>query len=241
MDDFVPRFLFCHSYGTLVVTPSKRTGEGELGDGQIPSAVKVSSTSSWTLCVCLYIYLKQCSLYMDIYYITDSHTHTEYPLSRVIFILASIRLAWSSHISSHFSVVLVPLLSNIVSLWAHHVHFYICCLLCLQRISFLLFCISIGDVSFLLLSLDLEIIKQNWSQWPSFFSLALEDIDENTVYIIGGLVDESIQKVSIHFSLFIVEAFAPLLSYPEGLALFPAWEQKEFVPRTPSCLEVPLL
>lgn len=52
-----------------------------------------------------------------------------------------------------------------------------------------------------------------------FFSLALEDIDENTVYIIGGLVDESIQKVSIHFSLFIVEAFAPLLSYPEGLAL----------------------
>lgn len=75
MDDFVPRFLFHHSHGTLVVTPSKRTGKGELGDGQIPSAVKVSSTSSWTLCVCLYIYLKQCSLYMDIYYITDSHTH----------------------------------------------------------------------------------------------------------------------------------------------------------------------
>ena len=31
------------------------------------------------------------------------------------------------------------------------------------------------------------------------FSLALEDVDLNTVYILGGLVDESIQKVSVHF------------------------------------------
>ena len=28
---------------------------------------------------------------------------------------------------------------------------------------------------------------------------ALEDVDLNTVYILGGLVDESIQKVSVHF------------------------------------------
>lgn len=31
------------------------------------------------------------------------------------------------------------------------------------------------------------------------FSLALEDIDLNKVYILGGLVDESIQKVNVHF------------------------------------------
>lgn len=31
------------------------------------------------------------------------------------------------------------------------------------------------------------------------FSLALEDVDVNKVYILGGLVDESIQKVSVHF------------------------------------------
>lgn len=30
-------------------------------------------------------------------------------------------------------------------------------------------------------------------------SLALEDVDLNKVYILGGLVDESIQKVSVHF------------------------------------------
>lgn len=31
------------------------------------------------------------------------------------------------------------------------------------------------------------------------FSLALENVDLNKVYILGGLVDESIQKVSVHF------------------------------------------
>lgn len=31
------------------------------------------------------------------------------------------------------------------------------------------------------------------------FSLALEDVDLNKVYILGGLVDESIQKVNVHF------------------------------------------
>lgn len=31
------------------------------------------------------------------------------------------------------------------------------------------------------------------------FSLALEDVDLNKVYVLGGLVDESIQKVSVHF------------------------------------------
>lgn len=101
----------------------RERGKGGLGNGQIPSAVKVSSISSWTLCVCLYIYLKQCSLYMDIYYITDSHTHTEYPLSRVIFTLASIRLVVVlsfPHVSLQFWS---RFLSNIVLLWAHHVHF----------------------------------------------------------------------------------------------------------------------
>lgn len=32
-------------------------------------------------------------------------------------------------------------------------------------------------------------------------SLALEDVDLNKVYILGGLVDESIQKASVHFWL----------------------------------------
>lgn len=31
------------------------------------------------------------------------------------------------------------------------------------------------------------------------FSLALANVDLDTVYILGGLVDESIQKVSVHF------------------------------------------
>lgn len=31
------------------------------------------------------------------------------------------------------------------------------------------------------------------------FSLALEDVDLNKVYILGGLVDESIQKVGVYF------------------------------------------
>lgn len=114
MDDFVPRFLFHHSHGTLVVTPSKRTGEGELGDGQIPSAVKVSSISSWTLCVCLYIYLKVFSIYG--YILHYRLTHREYPLSHVIFTLASIRLVVVlsfPHISLQFWS---RFLSNIVSI-----------------------------------------------------------------------------------------------------------------------------
>lgn len=50
--------------------------------------------------------------------------------------------------------------------------------------------------SFLLLSLDLDFYKTDLISLAFIPSLALEDVDLNKVYILGGLVDESIQKVS---------------------------------------------
>jgi hypothetical protein len=65
-----------------------------------------------------------------------------------------------------------------------------CCVCCITIVDFFPFAFS-----------GFRNYKTKLISVAFIFPLALEDIDQSTVYVIGGLVDESIQKVSGHLSL----------------------------------------